>query len=53
MQTHLEIPTSTDTRIVIIGGGFCGILLAKELKNKPFQLLLNDRNNCHTFQPLV
>ena len=53
MQTHLELPTSTDPRIVIIGGGFGGIQLAKELKNKPFQVILIDRNNYHTFQPLL
>ncbi len=53
MHTQLELPTSTDPRVVIIGGGFGGIQLAKELKNKPFQVILIDRNNFHTFQPLL
>ena len=30
----MNIPTSKNPRIVIIGGGFAGIALAKKLKNK-------------------
>lgn len=40
-------------RIVIIGGGFGGIEVAKGLKNKEVEILLLDRNNYHTFQPLL
>lgn len=40
-------------RVVIIGGGFGGIEVAKGLKNKPVEVLLLDRNNHHTFQPLL
>lgn len=40
-------------RIVIIGGGFGGIEVAKGLKNKEVEVLLLDRNNHHTFQPLL
>jgi NADH dehydrogenase len=40
-------------RIVIIGGGFGGIQLAKKLKNKPVEVLLLDKHNYHTFQPLL
>lgn len=40
-------------RIVIIGGGFGGINLAKKLKNKPVEVLMLDRHNYHTFQPLL
>jgi NADH dehydrogenase len=40
-------------RIVIIGGGFGGIQLAKKLKNKPVEILLLDKHNYHTFQPLL
>jgi NADH dehydrogenase len=47
------IPSSTFPRIVIIGGGFGGITLAKELRNASFQIVLIDRNNYHTFQPLL
>ncbi|SFC10331.1 NADH dehydrogenase [Parapedobacter composti] len=40
-------------RVVIIGGGFGGIEVAKGLKNKEVDVLLLDRNNHHTFQPLL
>src|ERR1041384_6724221 len=40
-------------RIVIIGGGFGGINLAKKLKNAPVEVLLLDKHNYHTFQPLL
>ncbi|HEY9002674.1 MAG TPA: NAD(P)/FAD-dependent oxidoreductase [Mucilaginibacter sp.] len=40
-------------RIVIIGGGFGGINLAKKLKNKPVEVLMLDKHNYHTFQPLL
>lgn len=40
-------------RIVIIGGGFGGIEVAKGLKNKEVEVMLLDRNNHHTFQPLL
>ncbi len=40
-------------KIVIIGGGFGGIELAKKLRDKEVQVLLLDRHNYHTFQPLL
>ncbi|VBB43522.1 FAD-dependent pyridine nucleotide-disulfide oxidoreductase [uncultured Paludibacter sp.] len=40
-------------RIVIIGGGFAGIQLIKKLKNKPLRLTLVDKQNFHSFQPLL
>ncbi|MEO6851560.1 MAG: NAD(P)/FAD-dependent oxidoreductase, partial [Mucilaginibacter sp.] len=40
-------------RVVIIGGGFGGINLAKKLKNKPVEVLMLDKHNYHTFQPLL
>jgi NADH dehydrogenase len=48
MATNTEIP-----RIVIVGGGFGGLELAKKLKNKPVEVLMLDRHNYHTFQPLL
>jgi NADH:ubiquinone reductase (H+-translocating) len=36
----IEIPHKNKARIVIIGGGFGGIQLAKKLKNKDIQGLL-------------
>ncbi|MBC8051720.1 MAG: NAD(P)/FAD-dependent oxidoreductase [Sphingobacteriaceae bacterium] len=40
-------------KIIIVGGGFGGIQLAKKLKNKEVQVLMLDRHNYHTFQPLL
>lgn len=39
-------------RIVIIGGGFGGLKLARELSNSNYQIVLIDKNNYHQFQPL-
>ena len=47
------IPKSKHPRIVIIGAGFAGIHLAKALKNRPFQIVMIDKNNFHQFQPLL
>ena len=38
--------------VVIIGGGFAGMRLVKELKNKPVKITLIDKQNYHSFQPL-
>jgi len=47
------IPESDLPRVVIIGGGFGGISVAQGLKNAPFQVVMIDRHNYHTFQPLL
>lgn len=39
-------------RIVIIGGGFAGLQLAKTLANKDINVVLVDKQNHHQFQPL-
>lgn len=39
--------------VVIIGAGFAGLTAAKRLKNAPVRITLVDRNNYHTFQPLL
>ncbi|MEH6406772.1 MAG: NAD(P)/FAD-dependent oxidoreductase, partial [Leeuwenhoekiella sp.] len=49
----MNIPDSQYPRLVIIGGGFGGINLAQKLKNKPYQVVLIDKRNYHTFQPLL
>ncbi|MEP1095325.1 MAG: NAD(P)/FAD-dependent oxidoreductase [Cyclobacteriaceae bacterium] len=49
----LTIPDSDLPRIVIIGGGFGGLKLAKGLRKAKAQVVLLDRNNFHTFQPLL
>ena len=49
----LDIPRSEFPRIIIVGGGFAGIRLARGLRKKKFQVVMFDRNNYHTFQPLL
>ena len=49
----LNIPTSDQPRLVIVGGGFGGIKLAKSLRGRGYQVVLLDRHNYHTFQPLL
>ena len=50
---HMNIPHSGSKRVVIIGGGFAGIHLAKSLRKSGFQLVMIDRQNYHAFQPLL
>jgi len=40
-------------RVVIVGGGFAGLELAKHLKDEAVEVVLIDRHNYHTFQPLL
>lgn len=40
-------------RVIVIGGGFGGVEVARKLKDKDLEVLLIDRNNFHTFQPLM
>jgi NADH:ubiquinone reductase (H+-translocating) len=49
----MNIPQSTNPRVVIIGGGFAGLAMAKKLRNKNVQVVLLDKHNYHTFQPLL
>lgn len=40
-------------KVLIIGGGFAGINLARSLKKSNFEILLLDKTNHHLFQPLL
>ena len=40
-------------KIVVIGAGFAGIDVARHLRSAPVEVTLVDRNNFHTFQPLL
>jgi NADH dehydrogenase len=40
-------------RVVIVGGGFAGMMCAKALKKTPAEIVLIDRRNFHLFQPLL
>jgi len=46
-------PSVDFPKVVIIGGGFGGIAAAKKLKDKEVDVLMLDRHNYHTFQPLL
>ena len=54
MMPETPLIEKTDKpRVVIIGGGFAGVELAKSLRDCPVQIVLIDRQNFHTFQPLL
>lgn len=44
---------SEKQKIVIVGGGFGGIELAKKLRNENVEVTILDKHNYHTFQPLL
>jgi NADH dehydrogenase len=48
----IDVPKINLPRVVIIGGGFAGMEIAKRLRDK-FQVVMVDKNNFHTFQPLL
>lgn len=49
----MNIPDINLKRVVIIGGGFGGLRLAKKLSTQNFQVVLLDKHNYHAFQPLL
>lgn len=49
----MNLPDIGKKRIVIIGAGFGGISLAKRLKDLNAQVVVIDKHNYHTFQPLL
>jgi NADH:ubiquinone reductase (H+-translocating) len=60
MMTSLEAKANAQVgivnprpRVIIVGAGFGGLYAAKALANKPVDVLLVDRNNYHTFLPLL
>lgn len=40
-------------KVVIVGGGFAGLNVAKALKSAPLDITLIDKTNHHLFQPLL
>jgi NADH dehydrogenase len=60
---HISVPTRTAPlrhagkverpRVVVVGGGFGGLNVAKGLAGKPFDIVMIDRRNFHLFQPLL
>lgn len=53
VTNHTPQAASGRPRVIIIGGGFAGLELAKALANFPGETVLFDRYNHHTFQPLL
>jgi len=49
----INLPETSQPRIVIVGAGFAGLNLARKLSNESYQIVLLDRNNFHQFQPLL
>ncbi|MFY7671683.1 NAD(P)/FAD-dependent oxidoreductase [Tenacibaculum sp. MEBiC06402] len=49
----MNIPQTSFPRVVIVGGGFAGLAAAKGLENQELQVVLLDKHNYHTFQPLL
>lgn len=43
----------SNPKVVIIGAGFGGLYAAQKLNKQPVDVLLIDRNNFHTFTPLL
>lgn len=54
-MTRPDTPTvkSAPPHVVIIGGGFAGLNLARSLRRAPVRITLIDRQNHHLFQPLL
>ncbi len=50
---EVSIPEVKSPRLVIIGCGFGGLQLAKSLAKIDVQVVMIDKNNYHTFQPLL
>ena len=48
-----EVREGRRPRVVIVGAGFAGLWAAKGLAGKDLDVLLLDRNNYHTFVPLL
>lgn len=53
MGTKINLPETGKKRVVVVGGGFAGLTIARLLNPAEFQVVLLDRNNYHQFQPLM
>jgi NADH:ubiquinone reductase (H+-translocating) len=47
------MPQDSLHHVVVIGGGFGGLQLVKDIKGAPVRITLIDRRNHHLFQPLL
>ena len=53
MESLTKIEDLGKPRVVIVGGGFAGLELARALRHTPVQVVLIDKQNYHAFQPLL
>ncbi len=54
MEQIANIPAPVKKeRVIIVGGGFAGLELAKKIDKKQYQVILIDKNNYYQFQPLL
>jgi len=49
----MNIPQIDLPRVVVIGCGFAGLRFSKNIDSNKYQIVLIDKNNYHTFQPLL
>lgn len=49
----MNIPEIDLPRVVVIGCGFAGLKFSKKIDSTKYQVVLIDKNNYHTFQPLL
>ncbi len=52
-EINIQIPRTDKPRVVVIGGGFAGLKIMKEIDTRYYQVVVLDRHNYHTFQPLL
>lgn len=50
---RMNIPRVDLPRIVVVGCGFAGLKFVQTINSKQYQIVLLDKNNYHTFQPLM
>src|ERR1044071_7199579 len=53
ITTRTRIADLGKPRVIVIGGGFGGVEVVKALRKEKVQVVLFDKRNHHTFQPLL
>jgi NADH dehydrogenase len=53
ITTRTRIADLGKPRVIVIGGGFGGVEVVKALRKEKVQVVLFDKHNHHTFQPLL
>ena len=52
-DTHTRRTGRSRPKVVVIGGGFAGIAVVRELRDSEADVTIVDRNNHHLFQPFL